>query len=118
MITKLDFIGMPSQDAERARAFYVETLGLRPDDHSRFECWAGDTCFALWEPEKFGMPFAPHNASPALHVEDVAAARSELEAKGIEFMGETMDTGVCHMAFFADPDGNGLMLHNRYAPHD
>ena len=52
----------------------------------------------------------------ALHVDDVAAARAALEAKGVEFMGDTFDTGVCHMALFTDPDGNGLMLHNRYAP--
>ena len=41
----------------------------------------------------------------------------ELEAKGVEFAGEIFDTGVCHMAFFVDPDGNDLMLHHRYAPH-
>ena len=117
MITKLDFIGIPSQDAERSRTFYVETLGLRPDEHARFEAWLGDTCFGIWEPEKFGMPFAPQkNAHPALHVDDVAAARSELEAKGVEFFGDILDTGVCHMAFFTDPDGNDLMLHSRYAP--
>ena len=64
-----------------------------------------------------GMEFAPQkNAHPALHVDDVAAARAELEAKGVEFNGDTFDTGVCHMAFFTDPDGNDLMLHNRYAP--
>lgn len=119
MISKTDFIGVPSQDAERARSFYVETLGLRPDDNSRFEFWAGETCFGIWEPEKFGMPFAPQkNAHPALHVDDVAAARAELEGKGVEFAGEIMDTGVCHMAFFTDPDGNDLMLHNRYAPYE
>ena len=119
MITKTDFIGVPSQDAERARSFYIETLGLRPDESSRFEFWAGETCFGIWEPEKFGMSFAPQkNAHPALHVEDVEAARKELEAKGIEFAGETMDTGVCHMAFFTDPDGNDLMLHSRYAPYE
>jgi len=118
MITKLDFIGVPSRDAERSRTFYIDTLGLRPDEHSRFEAWAGDTCLGIWEPEKMGMTFAPQkNAHPALHVDDVAAARSELEAKGIEFFGETLDTGVCHMAFFTDPDGNDLMLHHRYAPH-
>jgi predicted enzyme related to lactoylglutathione lyase len=49
-------------------------------------------------------------------VDDVAAARAELEAKGVEFEGDTFDTGVCHMAFFTDPDGNDLMLHHRYAP--
>jgi predicted enzyme related to lactoylglutathione lyase len=117
MITKTDFIGVPSRDAERSRRFYVETLGLRPDENARFEFWAGETCFGIWEPEKMGMEFAPQkNAPPALHVDDVAAARAELEAKGVEFPAETMDTGVCHMALFADPDGNDLMLHHRYAP--
>lgn len=117
MISRLDFVGVPSQDAARARAFYVETLGLRPDDSSQYEFWAGDTCFAIWEPEKLGMPFAPQkNAHPALHVDDVAAARAELEAKGVQFHGETFDTGVCHMALFSDPDGNDLMLHSRYKP--
>jgi catechol 2,3-dioxygenase-like lactoylglutathione lyase family enzyme len=119
MITKLDFIGIPSQDAERSRRFYVETLGLRPDDRSSTEVWAGDTCLAIWEPARFGMDFAPQkNAHPALHVDDVAATRAELEGKGVEFMGDILDTGVCHMAFFTDPDGNDLMLHHRYAPLD
>lgn len=119
MIGKLDFVGVPSEDAERARAFYVDRLGLRPDENSRFEFWAGETCFGIWEPAKFGMEFAPQrNAHPALHVDDVAAARAELEAKGVEFSGETMDTGVCQMAFLRDPDGNDLMLHNRYAPYE
>jgi catechol 2,3-dioxygenase-like lactoylglutathione lyase family enzyme len=119
MISKLDFVGIPSRDAERSRAFYVETLGLRPDEKGRFEFWAGDTCFGIWEPEQMGMPFAPQkNAHPALHVDDVAAARAELEAKGVEFTGETFDTGVCHMALFTDPDGNDLMLHHRYKPRE
>jgi catechol 2,3-dioxygenase-like lactoylglutathione lyase family enzyme len=117
MITSLDFVAVPSQDAERSRSFYVDTLGLRPDDRARFEVWAGETCFGIWEPEKMGRPFAPQkNAHVALHVDDVAAARGDLEAKGIEFNGETFDTGVCHMAFFTDPDGNDLMLHSRHAP--
>lgn len=116
-IKSLDFVGIPSQDAERSRAFYVETLGLRPDDNARFDFWVGNTCFGIWEPEKFGMKFElQKNAHPALHVEDVAAARKELEANGVKFSGETLDTGVCHMALFTDPDGNDLMLHNRYAP--
>lgn len=119
MISKLDFVGVPSQDAERSRSFYIETLGLRPDEHSRFEFWAGETCFGIWEPAKFGMEFAPQrNAHPALHVDDMEAARAELESKGIAFNGETMDTGVCKMAFFSDPDGNDLMLHSRYAAYD
>ena len=116
MIEKLDFIGVPSQDADRSRAFYVETLGLKPDSNSDYEFWVGDTCFGIWEPEKMGFEFAPsRNAHPALHVDDVAARRSELEEKGVEFLGDTFDTGVCHMALFRDPDGNDLMLHHRYA---
>lgn len=119
MISKLDFVGIPSRDAERSRAFYLETLGLRPDERSRFEFWVGDTCFGIWEPERFRMEFAPQKgAHPALHVDDVKAARAELEAKGVEFSGEVFDTGVCQMAFFTDPDGNDLMLHHRYAPYE
>jgi catechol 2,3-dioxygenase-like lactoylglutathione lyase family enzyme len=117
MITTLDFIGVPSTDAERSRTFYLETLGLRPDPHGRFEFWVGETCFGIWEPARLGMEFAPQkNAHPALDVDDVAVARTELEAKGVEFAGPTLDTGVCHMALFTDPDGNDLMLHHRYAP--
>jgi catechol 2,3-dioxygenase-like lactoylglutathione lyase family enzyme len=119
MVSGVDFVGVPSRDAERSRRFYVETLGLRPDEHGRFEFWVGDTCFGIWEPERMGMEFAPQrNAHPALHVDDVAEARRELEAKGVEFFGDILDTGVCHMAFFRDPDGNDLMLHHRYAPYD
>jgi catechol 2,3-dioxygenase-like lactoylglutathione lyase family enzyme len=119
LITKLDFIGVPSQDADRAKEFYVGTLGLRQDQRAKYDFWAGDTCFGIWEPEKLGMSFEPQrNAHPALHVDDVAAARAELESKGVEFLGETFDTGVCHMALFRDPDGNDLMLHHRYAPYE
>jgi catechol 2,3-dioxygenase-like lactoylglutathione lyase family enzyme len=117
LIQKLDFVAVPSTDAERSRAFYVETLGLRPDPKGHYEFWVGQTCFGIWEPAKVGREFAPQTtAHLALHVEDIVAARAELEAKGVSFFGETYDTGVCHMAFFADPDGNSLMLHHRYKP--
>jgi catechol 2,3-dioxygenase-like lactoylglutathione lyase family enzyme len=119
MITKTDFIGVPSTDADRTREFYVDTLGLRPDENSKYEFWVGDTCFGIWEPAKLGMEFQPQkNAHPALHVDDIEVARKELEAKGVEFAGDTFDTGVCKMALFTDPDGNDLMLHNRYAPYE
>jgi catechol 2,3-dioxygenase-like lactoylglutathione lyase family enzyme len=117
MITKLDFVTIPSRDAERSRSFYLDILGLRPDAKARFELWAGATCLAIWEPERQGSTFAPQkNAHLAFGVDDVAAARRELEGKGVEFTRETFDTGVCHMAFFIDPDGNDLMLHHRYSP--
>lgn len=117
VIRKLDFIAVPSTDAERTRAFYVETLGLRPDPKGHYEFWVGETCCGIWEPAKVGREFAPQTtAHLALHVDDVAAARAVLEAQGVTFYGDTYDTGVCHMAFFADPDGNALMLHHRYKP--
>jgi len=116
-ITKLDFVGVPTRDPERARRFYGETLGLRKDEQAEYEFWVGETCLGIWEPEKQGMPFQPQkNAHLALHVDDIDAARAELEGKGVQFAGDTFDTGVCRMALFTDPDGNDLMLHSRYAP--
>ncbi len=118
LIQSLDFVAVPSTDSARTRAFYVDTLGLRADDHAQFEFWVGETCFGIWEPASMGLPFVPQTSgSLALRVDDVPAARAALEEKGIQFMGDTIDTGVCRMAIFADPDGNGLMLHHRYAPY-
>lgn len=116
-IRGLDFLGIPSQDVDRTRAFYRDTLGMRPDAHAEYEVWAGDTCFGIWNPAQVGMTFVVQKGNPLpLGVEDVAAARADLESKGVAFFGDTIDTGVCRMAFFADPDGNELMLHHRYAP--
>jgi len=107
-------------DAHQESAFDLNGDGDATDSdpqRPRFEFWAGETCFGIWEPERMGMEFAPQkNAHPAFHVDDVAKRRAELEAKGVEFNGEIFDSGVCHMAFFTDPDGNDLMLHRRYAP--
>jgi Fe-S cluster assembly protein SufD len=106
-VEKVDFVAVPSQDAERSRQFYGEVLGLRPDSHAQYEFWAGETCLGIWEPARYGMEFAPQkNGHIALRVDDVEEARRELEARGVEFRGETFDSGVCHMAFFTDPDGN------------
>ena len=117
MIASLDFVAIPSRDADRSAQFYAEVLGLRRDQKAQYEFWVGETCCAIWEPDKLGGTFAPQkNAHLALHVDDIDAARAELEAKGVEFIGETFDTGVCRMAFFNDPDGNDLMLHHRYTP--
>jgi catechol 2,3-dioxygenase-like lactoylglutathione lyase family enzyme len=117
-IRKVDVVGIPSTDAERSREFYVDTLGLRSDKNARYEFWVGDTCFAIWQPAQFGVEYAPQaNSIVLLQVDDVPAARAELEARGVPFHGETFDTGVCHMANFTDPDGNPLTLHKRYAPY-
>ncbi len=117
-ISRVDTIGIPSSDGKRSREFYVDTLGFRPDEHSWNEFWVGESCFSIWYPAQYGIEFQPQpNSIVLLHVDDVAATRAELEAKGVEFHGETFDTGVCHMANFTDPDGNPLTLHRRYAPY-
>jgi catechol 2,3-dioxygenase-like lactoylglutathione lyase family enzyme len=119
VIQRVDFIGIPTQDSERAREFYRDVLGLRADEHAEYEFWAGDTCLGIWEPERVGMPFHAQQGNPLpLGVEDVPAARADLEGRGVLFFGDTLDTGVCHMAFFRDPDGNDLMLHHRYKPYE
>jgi catechol 2,3-dioxygenase-like lactoylglutathione lyase family enzyme len=117
-VERVDFISVPTRDVARARQFYAETLGLplERDRPSGFEVRAGQVTLGIWEPEGMGLPFEPGPNHVALRVPDVAAARAELEAAGVEFEGETIDTTVCHMALFRDPDGNALMLHRRYAP--
>jgi len=117
-VERVDFIPIPTQDVERAKRFYGETLGLEleRDTPAGAEFRAGQVTLGIWEPAKFGVELRATPNELALRVPDVAEARAELEAKGVEFRGDTLDTGVCHMAFFADPDGNALMLHRRYAP--
>lgn len=116
-VERTDFVSVPVQDMARARRFYAEVLGIRsPDvDAAWPEFETGNVSLYLVDPTRMGMEFEPHSAHIALRVPDVAAARAELEAAGVEFDGEIMDTGVCHMAFFHDTEGNALMLHRRYA---
>jgi predicted enzyme related to lactoylglutathione lyase len=117
-VEHVDFIAIPTRDAERAKRFYGETLGLplEKDRPGGAEYRAGQVTVGIWDPEANGMPFAPNLSGFALRVADVAAARASLEAAGVEFEMDTLDTGVCHMAPFRDPDGNRLLLHRRYAP--
>jgi catechol 2,3-dioxygenase-like lactoylglutathione lyase family enzyme len=115
-IERVDFVDVPTRDIEQAVAFYRDVLELpqNPGEPTEFE--AGNVTLAVWKPEDQGVEFvtgASHGI--ALRVADVASAREELEAKGVEFVGER-DSGVCNMAFFEDPDGNSLILHRRYAP--
>ena len=115
-VERVDFVSIPTRDAAKARRFYAEVLGLRPSRATPDEFETPNLTLALWQPESEGVPFAPNTAGLALRVPDVHAARAELERRGVEFLGETVDTGVCLMAFFQDPDGNVLILHRRYAP--
>jgi predicted enzyme related to lactoylglutathione lyase len=117
-VEHVDFIAVPTRDADRAKRFYGETLGLplEADRPEGAEYRAGQVTVGIWNPEAHGMPFAPNLSGFALRVADVAAARAHPEAAGVEFEMDTLDTGVCHMALFHDPDGNRLLLHRRYAP--
>jgi catechol 2,3-dioxygenase-like lactoylglutathione lyase family enzyme len=119
-ITGVDFITVPTRDFDKASEFYGDVLGLERSKRwgqmpaGEFE--TGSLTIAIMQSDAFGLDFEPHGHPIALHVSDVAAARAELEGKGVTFAADTIDSGVCHMAHFRDPDGNVLMLHNRYAP--
>jgi predicted enzyme related to lactoylglutathione lyase len=118
---RIDFIAVPTQDRDRAESFYAQTLGLRKNPNST-ETWVefetDNVTLALVEPEKFEMPFEPLPfGALAIRVPDVAEARRKLEEAGIEFTGEIWDSGVCNGAAFRDTEGNGLLLHRRYAPY-
>lgn len=112
----VDFISVATRDTRRAVAWYRDVLGLPESEISEGEVEAPNVTLAFWEPERENLPFVANEAGVALRVPDVAAARAELEAKGVEFIAETWDSGVCHFAAFRDPDGNVLILHRRYAP--
>ena len=112
----VDFISIPTRDVARAVAWYREVLELPESDVTEGELEAPNVTLSFWEPEREKLPFVANEAGLALRVADVAAARRELEAKGVEFIAETWDSGVCHLAAFRDPDGNALILHRRYAP--
>jgi catechol 2,3-dioxygenase-like lactoylglutathione lyase family enzyme len=121
IVEHVDFWAVPVTDMERSKQFYRETLGLPQTGSSGFpEFKLGDNGFLyLLSMESIGSQFrGPHDAGFALRVPDVHAARTELEEKGVQFNGDVLDTGVCHMAFFADPDGNQMVLHRRYAPQE
>jgi len=119
-VQEVDFVAVPTTDIDRAVAFYGETLGLEHrvqwGQRPAHEFQAGNLTLALMQCDAFNAEFSPNATPIALRVADVAAARAELEASGVVFEADTLDSGVCHMAFFSDPDGNPLILHRRYAP--
>lgn len=123
LVTGVDFVTVPATDLAAAMDFYANVLGLprssvwqRPGEEplgAEFE--TGTVTLALLDCERLGLTFRPTAVPIALRVDDVAAARAELESRGVAFTGDIIDSGVCHQAFFADPDGNALGLHHRYA---
>ena len=120
LITGTDFITVATRDFDSAVAFYGGVLGL--DESKRWgqmpgaEFETGNLTIALMQSDAFGIEFRANNHPVELRVEDFEAARAELESRGVEFKGETLDSGVCWQAFFEDPDGNALAIHHRYAP--
>jgi catechol 2,3-dioxygenase-like lactoylglutathione lyase family enzyme len=115
-VEHVDFVSFLTQDLPRARRFYTETLGLEVETEGEhdLELRAGQVTLDIFDPSSIGQAFAPSPAGLALRVEDVDAARAELEARGVEFDGDTIVTRVCKQAWFKDPDGNSLMLHRRF----
>jgi catechol 2,3-dioxygenase-like lactoylglutathione lyase family enzyme len=119
-VSGVDFVTVFVTDYPAAQKFYGELLGLEHSvDYEKIpagEYETGNLTLQLLDAAAIGREFKPSDHPIAFHVEDVEAARANLESHGVEFLAETMDSGVCHMAFFNDPDGNTLMFHNRYAP--
>lgn len=122
IVTGVDFVSVPTQSLERAVEFYGGTLGLRRSmykpERNFAEFETGTVTLTVMDPVRMGVgEFRPNANHLALQVDDVAASKADLESRGVTFASaDVFDTGVCHMAFFADPDGNALMLHHRYAP--
>jgi catechol 2,3-dioxygenase-like lactoylglutathione lyase family enzyme len=120
LITGTDFVAVPTRDYEKAAEFYGDVLGLefgkRWGNMPAGEFETGNLTIAVMQPDAFGLEFNPNVFPIELHVEDFEGAKAELESRGVEFEGETIDSGVCWQAFFSDPDGNALAIHHRYAP--
>jgi predicted enzyme related to lactoylglutathione lyase len=119
-ITGVDFVTVPTNDYDASVHFYGTVLGLpfvkRWGEMPAAEFQAGNLTIAVMDPTAFGQEFRPHAVPIALAVDDVAQAREQLEAQGVEFVSGMIDSGVCHQAIFLDPAGNALDLHHRYAP--
>jgi predicted enzyme related to lactoylglutathione lyase len=122
LVTGVDFVSVPTRDLDAAMEFYGDVLGLErsktwgSEDPLGAEFETGTVTIAVILAERLGIEFQPNKVPIAFRVDDVEAARAELESKGVSFMGDTIDSGVCHQAIFQDPDGNTLDLHHRYAP--
>jgi predicted enzyme related to lactoylglutathione lyase len=122
LVTGTDFITVATKDIDTAMKFYGDVLGLafskRWGRMPAAEFETGTLTIAVMQSDAFGLEFRSNNHPIALRVDDVEAARSELESRGVQFKGDIIDSGVCHQTFFEDPDGNVLGLHHRYAPPD
>jgi catechol 2,3-dioxygenase-like lactoylglutathione lyase family enzyme len=116
-VEQVDFVSVPTRDMERAVAFYRDVLGLPESEFSEGELETPNVTLSFWSPEADGEAFEANTAGIGLRVADVEAAVEEFRAAGGEVIG-IEDSGVCHMGFVKDPDGNVLILHHRYAPKE
>jgi predicted enzyme related to lactoylglutathione lyase len=120
LVTGVDFVTVPAKDIDESATFYGDVLGLpfvkQWGSLPAKEYQAGNLTLAVMDPTAFGQEFHAHRVPVALQVEDVASARESLESQGVQFVMDTIDSGVCHQAIFLDPAGNSLSLHHRYAP--
>ena len=116
-VEQVDFVSVPTRDIRRAVAFYRDVLELPASEYSDGEIETPNVTLSFWSPEEQGEQFVPNENGIALRVADVHEAVSELRAAGAEVIG-IEDSGVCHMGFVKDPDGNVLILHRRYAPKE
>jgi predicted enzyme related to lactoylglutathione lyase len=118
LINGVDFIAFPTKDWEAARKFYGETLGLpfgkQWGDMPAGEFETGTVTIALMQVDAFGIEFQPNRTPLEFHVDDFDAAKAELESRGVKFVTDVIDSGVCKQAIFTDPDGNSLAIHHRY----
>jgi catechol 2,3-dioxygenase-like lactoylglutathione lyase family enzyme len=120
LVTGTDFVTVATKDIDAAADFYANVLGLpeskRWGNMPAVEFETGSLTLAVMQSDAFGLEFRANNHPIALHVEDFEGARKELESRGVQFKGDPIDSGVCHQAFFEDPDGNVIGIHHRYAP--
>ena len=114
-VEQVDFVSVPTRDAERAVAWYRDVLGLPVSEYSSWEVETPNLTLCFWKPEDQGVPFEPNRNGIALRVPDVAVAMEEARSAGADVLGAE-DSGVCHMGFVKDPDGNIVILHRRYTP--
>jgi catechol 2,3-dioxygenase-like lactoylglutathione lyase family enzyme len=119
LISGTDFITIGTRNIDSAADFYGGVLGLTRSKQwgnmPAIEFETGNLTIAVMQSDAFGLEFKPNSQPVEFHVDDFEAARAELASRGVEFQGETLDSGVCYQAFFSDPDGNALAIHHRYA---
>jgi catechol 2,3-dioxygenase-like lactoylglutathione lyase family enzyme len=114
-VEQVDFVSVPTRDTGRALAWYRDVLGLPVSEYTDGEVETANVTLSFWNPEEQGEKFVPNENGIGLRVADVEAAVEEVRSQGAEVMG-IQDSGVCHMGFVKDPDGNVLILHRRYQP--